>query len=94
MVTLARSEQRLATPVKSMKTFLALIVVAALGTAGLAAEIRKGATMQVRANSIWFEEADKLEKWQALKKGGDAAALAAFEKKTLGERDAWQFINP
>lgn len=59
-----------------------------------AGEIRKGAVMQVKANSIWFQDTAMLTHWQQLKKNGDAAALEAFEHKALGDRDAWQFILP
>jgi hypothetical protein len=58
-----------------------------------AGDIRPGATMHVKANSIWFDDAANLTRWQRLKKRGDAAALAAYEKKTLGARDAFRFID-
>ena len=50
--------------------------------------------MQVKPNSIWFDEAADLAQWQELKKKGEEPALAAYEKSKLGSRDAWQFINP
>ena len=71
-----------------------VIVLAALATACLAGEIRKGAIVQVKADSIWFEEAEKLARWQALKKNGDAKALAAYQEKALRQSNAWQFIKP
>ena len=77
-----------------MRTYLALFVLLTLGTGALAADIRTGAIMQVKPNSIWFDEAGDLMQWQELKKKGDAAALAAYEKDKLGSRDAWQFIYP
>jgi hypothetical protein len=77
-----------------MRGFLAPIVLAALSTASLAAEIRDGTTMQVKANSIWFEDAAKLAHWQQLKHSGKAAKLAAYQKKVMGEREAWQFTKP
>jgi hypothetical protein len=77
-----------------MRTLLALVVFFAFGAAGLAADIRVGATAQVKGNSIWFEDGAIFTRWQALKRGGDAKALAAFQEKALHERDAWQFINP
>ena len=43
-----------------MRVFFAFCILAALGGACLAAEITVGATMQVKANSMWFEEADQL----------------------------------
>jgi hypothetical protein len=58
-----------------------------------AGEIRTGATMQVKPNSIWFQDAAQLTRWQQLKKGGDLKALASYQDKVLSNRDAWQFIN-
>jgi len=72
---------------------LALCAVLAVTGGCLAADIKPGATMQVKPNSIWFDEAAQLARWHALKKRGDAAALAAYQDKLLGARDAWQFIN-
>jgi hypothetical protein len=77
-----------------MKFHLAIFVLLALTASALAADIRAGAIMQVTPNSIWFDEAADLVKWQALKKSGDAAALAAYEKDKLGSREAWQFLSP
>ncbi len=76
-----------------MKTLLALFVLLALGISASAAEIRKGATTHVKPNAIWFQDAEKLARWQALKKGGDATVLAAYEKEVLGAREAWQFLK-
>ena len=59
-----------------------------------AADIRVGATMQVKPNSIWFEETARLTQWQRLKAAGNAAALARYESKALSSRDAWQFTAP
>jgi hypothetical protein len=73
--------------------FTALLILAAFGTSAFAREIRKGATMEVKANSIWFGEAAKLTRWQALKKSGRAAAFAAYQDQALSNRDAWQFLN-
>jgi hypothetical protein len=61
--------------------------------AGFAGEIREGATMHVRPNSIWFQDADKFAHWQRLQKRGDSTALASYQDKVLSNRDAWQFIN-
>ena len=73
---------------------LALLILLMLGVGCSAAEIRNGATMQVKPDSIWFEDATKLTRWQELKKGGDAAALASYQEDALSERDAWQFTGP
>ena len=77
-----------------VKPSLATLVLAAFATGVFAADIRTGAVMQVKPNSIWFDEAADLAHWQELKKSGDDAALAAYEKEKLGSRDAWQFIYP
>jgi hypothetical protein len=77
-----------------MRAFLALFVLIALVAASFAAEIRKGATMQVKANSIWFQDEAQLARWQELKKAGDAKALEKYQEELLSERDAWQFLNP
>ena len=74
--------------------FAMVIGLATLANACLAGEIRKGATMQVKADSIWFQDAEKFARWQALKKRGDAKALAAYQEEALHQRDAWQFTKP
>jgi hypothetical protein len=71
-----------------------LSLVLALTITSLAGEIRKGATMEVKANSIWFQETKDLTRWQQLKKSGNSNALADYQEKLLSNRDAWQFINP
>jgi hypothetical protein len=77
-----------------IKSAFAFFAAAAFATAAFAADIRAGAVMQVKPNSIWFDEAADLTHWQQLKKSGDTAALAAYVKDKLGSRDAWQFIYP
>jgi len=72
---------------------LALGVYAATCMDASAAAIRRGAMMQVRPNSIWFEDSAKFLHWQRLKKSGDVAA-SAYEDDLLHHRDAWQFTNP
>lgn len=74
--------------------FLALLLVVAFTGASAAGPIRNGAILQVKADSIWFQDAARLAHWQALKKSGDAAALASYQDGLLKSRDAWQFLNP
>ena len=81
-------------PRTDIRVFAVVIILVALANACLAGEVRKGATMQVKADSIWFQDAEKFARWQALKKGGDAKALAAYQEEALRQRDAWQFIKP
>lgn len=69
-------------------------LLAAPSTASMAAEIRTGATVQVKPNSIWFENAAGLAQWQKLKTRASADAVAAYERRILRQREAWQFINP
>jgi hypothetical protein len=76
-----------------MRTFLSLSFLLALGLAAFAGSIEKGAAMQVKANSIWFQNQAELAHWQQLKNKGDSTALAAYQEKVLGNRDAWQFTN-
>jgi hypothetical protein len=78
-----------------MKSFPGILsLVFALAITSLAGEIRKGATMEVKANSIWFQEVKDLTRWQQLKKSGNSNALADYQEKLLSNRDAWQFTNP
>ncbi|HTL63969.1 MAG TPA: hypothetical protein VL305_03150 [Pseudolabrys sp.] len=81
-------------PRADLRVFAGVIVLVALANACLAGEIRKGATMQVKADSIWFQDAEKFARWQSLKKGGDTKALAAYQEEALRQRDAWQFTKP
>ena len=77
-----------------MRAFLTLILLVASIAGTPAAEIRNGAIMQVKPNSIWFEQATQLAEWQRLRKRRDAVAFEAYQKSELSERQAWQFINP
>jgi hypothetical protein len=78
-----------------MKSFPGILsLVLALAIASLAGDIRKGATMEVRANLVWFQEVKDLTRWQQLKKSGNSKALADYQEKLLSNRDAWQFSNP
>jgi hypothetical protein len=77
-----------------MRACLALLIGVLPATIALAADIKSGAAMQVKPNSIWFDEAAQLTRWQELKKSGDVAALTAYQDQMLGRRDAWQFVYP
>jgi hypothetical protein len=77
-----------------MKSSLRILsVLLALAIVSVAGEIRTGATMQVKADSIWFQDSAKLSHWQQLKKSGNSKALEAYQDKVLSDRDAWQFAN-
>jgi hypothetical protein len=70
-----------------------LVLIACLGMSlAFAGEIRKGATVQVKPNVIWFQDAAKLTRWQQLKKSGKSKALS-YQDKLLAKRDAWQFTE-
>ena len=77
-----------------MRIWLALAIVVSLATAAFGAEIKSGATVQVKANSIWFQDNAQLARWQKLKQAGDATALARYQERLLSARDAWQFLSP
>jgi hypothetical protein len=70
---------------------LALVVGRASGS--IAGEIQVGGTFEVKGNSIWFEDVAGLERWQRLRKHGDANALRSYQDKVLSRRAAWQFVN-
>lgn len=76
-----------------MKVMLPLIASVMLTTACLAADIRAGATVQVKAGALYFEDAGKLARWQRQKKRDDAATLAKIEGSMLRAREAWQFTQ-
>ncbi len=87
-----RQRAFIAAMITHMGAAMPLAVVVAVGC--LAGEIRKGATVEVTANSIWFQDAAKLAHWQLLRKSGDPTALASYQREVLGNRDAWQFTVP
>jgi hypothetical protein len=70
-----------------------LVVLISAGTFTLAGEIREGATMYVKANSMWFESASTLATWQRDKKRLAPQDLKAHQDDLLGSREAWQFIT-
>jgi hypothetical protein len=70
----------------------ALAVLLTLTVTCSAQDIRKGAALHVKPNSIWFQDQAMFDEWQRLRKSGDAAALKSYEDGKLGNRDAWQFI--
>jgi hypothetical protein len=72
-------------------SFAVALITLAAGRAVLSAEIYEGAKLEAKANSIWFQDEDKLARWQELKESGNAEALAAFEEEELTNREAWQF---
>jgi len=72
----------------------ATLLATAWSSTSIAAEIQVGGTFEVKANSIWFEDAAKLAQWQKLQKRGNTKALTSYEDKALSKRDAWKFVNP
>ena len=77
-----------------MRAYVALLVLMFGSTGSHAGEIRMGALMQVKPNSIWFQDTGQLTHWQKLRKSGDKAAFESYQKQKLSEREAWQFIYP
>lgn len=70
----------------------ALLILLTVSSGSFAGKIQKGVIMDVKPNSIWFDEVADLTHWQALKKTGNATELASYQDAVLGRRDAWQFI--
>ena len=77
-----------------MKTYVTLFVLTIICMGAASAEIKRGATMQVKANSIWFQDVAKFDHWQNLKRSGNAEAAASYQENALSHRDAWQFLKP
>lgn len=75
------------------RALVPLLIIAVSSLAAAAGEIAAGARAEVKANSIWFQEADKLARWQQLRASGSAADLDAYQNEALASRDAWQFVN-
>jgi hypothetical protein len=73
---------------------LTLLILVAAITVAAADPIRKGALMQVKPDTIWFQEADRLAHWQELNKGGNDTPLSSFRQQVLSQREAWQFLKP
>ena len=72
--------------------FATLLVLLSAGPFALAGELREGATIYVKANSMWFESASTLATWQRDKKHLTPEALKAHQNNLLYSREAWQFI--
>ena len=66
-----------------LHVFLTVLILVAMITAAFAGPVRKGAVMQVKPNSIWFDESAQLTHWQELKKSGNAAAVTSYEQQML-----------
>jgi hypothetical protein len=77
----------------TLKPLIVPIVLCLGISSAAAADINIGAAMRVKPNAIWFQDAAKLTRWQQLKRSGDAKALASYQDRVLGEREAWQFTN-
>jgi hypothetical protein len=73
--------------------FRTLFALGILSLSAWAVDIQKGATMEVNADSIWFQDVPRLSHWQKLKKN-HSPELASYQEKELGSRNAWQFSKP
>jgi len=82
-----------ATLIRMKSSLRILLLLLASAIVSFAGGIQKGATVQVKADSIWFQKVKELSHWQRVKKSGDSKALEAYQEKEMGERDAWQFGN-
>jgi hypothetical protein len=79
---------------------IAVVALLLSNTAAVAGDARqthaieKDAIATVRANSIWFEDAAGLSRWQESKKSMGAEAFEGYQHQLLGNREAWQFTLP
>jgi hypothetical protein len=73
--------------------FATLLLLLSAGSCVFAGQIREGATMYVKANSMWFESPSTLATWQRDKKRLTPGALKAHQDNLLGSREAWQFTT-
>jgi hypothetical protein len=73
--------------------FTTIWALGILSLSAWAADIEKGATRQVKADSIWFQDVPRLFHWQKLRKN-HSPELASYQEKELGSRNAWQFTKP
>ena len=78
---------------RGIHTVYALVAFLSAASGCFAAGVQKGAAMQVKANSIWFQAEATLAHWQELKKSGNTTAVSSFEDEVLVKRDASQFSN-
>jgi hypothetical protein len=79
---------------ETMRAHLTLFILVALSVGSFADQLREGAKMEVKSNSIWFQEVGKLTTWQRLDKAGNRQEFESYQAKELGARDAWQFTKP
>jgi len=91
LLLVEKSRMQRRTIMAGIAATLALVVGRA--SSSIAGEIQVGGTFEVKANSMWFEDVAELERWQRLRKHGDAKALRSYQDKVLSRRDAWQFVN-
>jgi len=91
LLLVEKSRMQRRTIMAGIAATLALVVGRA--SSSIAGEIQVGGTFEVKANSMWFEDVAELERWQRLRKHGDAKALRSCQDKVLSRRDAWQFVN-
>ena len=74
-----------------MRAFTTVLAMLLMTAAASATDIRKGATMRVKADTLWFEDAGKFARWQRMKTRDAAATIARQEQSMLRAREAWRF---
>jgi hypothetical protein len=60
---------------------------------GFAAEIREGARMHVKENSMWFHSSTELAVWQRFQQVSTPEVMKTYQEIVLDTREAWQFGN-
>ena len=74
--------------------FLTVLVLTALVTGAYAGPIRKGAVMEVKPNSIWFEEVAQAHAVAGIEKGRRRGGADLLSGTDARRREAWQFLKP
>jgi hypothetical protein len=70
-----------------------LLVIGVLNVGTFADQVRVGASMHVKENSIWFQTDTDLTVWQRFRKVASSAVMESYRSVVLGSRQAWQFTN-
>ena len=71
---------------------MAAVIYFSAALLALAGEIREGAAMYVKPNSMWFQSDTALAAWQRDQARLSPKALKLHQDDLLGSREAWQFI--
>jgi len=79
---------------KNMRVRIAIFaLLVAMNVCSFAAEIREGARMHLKENSMWFQSSSELATWQRFQQVSTPQVIKTYQDVVLGTREAWQFGN-